>query len=212
MDVHWSAIGAFWASVSAAIVAVSATIINYLFFRSQTDPNVIVYATEDRRRPSIIILVIENIGKSMAKDIKFTFANALPRDAYGFESAPQPPILDRGPLCTGIPALGPGAKRTITWGQYGGLYKALGDYSVDVTISFRSESICFLFPSKFEVVCPLDIKSFEYTDDSDHNWDKKAVEQLKRIAKSMEKMSLWTKNTELSPIEGKKPKKRSQSL
>jgi hypothetical protein len=64
-------IGIFWASVILALITVSANIINYMFLRSQIDPEVIVYVTTDEKRPSIILLVIENIGKGLAKDVKF---------------------------------------------------------------------------------------------------------------------------------------------
>lgn len=188
-DVHWSAIGAFWASISAAIIAVSATIINYLFFRSQIDPNVIVYATTDEYRPSIVLLIIENIGKSMALDVRFDFSMAFPQDAFGFEDAPDPPILDKGPLFNGIPALGPGAKRIITWGQYGGIHKSLGDNVVNITVQFKSKLPGSFSPVKHQVICPIDIKSFEHTDASDHNWDKKSSEELKRIADVLEKIA-----------------------
>ena len=83
-DVHWSVIGVFWASIVAAIIAVSATIINYLFFRSQVDPHLVVYATHDDRSPSIIFLIIENIGKSVAKDGRFEFSNS--RFGYAIKS------------------------------------------------------------------------------------------------------------------------------
>jgi hypothetical protein len=184
-DVHWSVIGAFWASIVVAMIAVSATIINYLFFRSQVDPHVIVYATPDDRRPSIIVLIIENIGKSVAKDVRFEFSKPFPQDAFGFENAPQPQILNKGPLFTGIPSLGPSAKRIITWGQYGGL----GDGVIDVTVRFKGDIPGSLFPKKYVVKCPLDIKSFEHTNASDQNWDKKSTEQLKRIADTLDNLA-----------------------
>lgn len=191
-DVHWSTLGAFGASILAALVAVMATVINYLFFRAQLDPHVIVYATSDDRRPSIILLVIENIGKSMAKDVSFTFSKPMPQDAYGFDDPPEPPTLNKGPLFTGIPALAPGAKRIITWGQYGGLHKALGDSSLDVTVRFIGKSL-LNFQTNYEVVCTLDIKSFEYTADSPSNWNKKIAEQLKRIADVLERKTISVK-------------------
>ena len=102
-DVHWSAIGAFWASIGAAIIAVSATVINYLFFRSQVDPHVIVYATTDERRPSIVVLIIENIGKSMAKNVTFEFSRLFPESFRITETeSSQPEEMDEGPLITGI--------------------------------------------------------------------------------------------------------------
>ncbi len=190
-DVHWSAIGAFWASIAAAIIAVSATVVNYLFFRSQVDPHVIVYATTDERRPSIVVLVIENIGKSMAKDVTFEFSKSFPKQAFGIAEAeaPQPAEMNEGPLITGIPSLGPGSKRVITWGQFGGLHKALGDKPVDITIRFKRESTVPFSRKKLYTVCPVDIKSFEHTDASDHNWDKKAANELERIADALEKMA-----------------------
>jgi len=189
IDTHWSAIGAFWASIGAVIIAVSATVINYLFFRSQVDPHVIVYATSDEKRPGVIILVIENVGKSMARDVTFKFSKPLPMKAFGINEAgaAQPKEMNAGPLITGIPALGPGAKRIIVWGQFGGLHKALGDKSIDISVHFKRESNFPFSPKKLCVVCPIDVKSFEYTDASDHNWDKKAVEQLERIADKLEK-------------------------
>ena len=190
-DVHWSAIGAFWASIAAAIIAVSATVINYLFFRSQVDPHVIVYATTDERRPSIVLLVIENIGKSMAKDVAFEFSRSFPKKAFGIAEAEaaQPEEMNEGPLITGIPSLGPGSKRVITWGQFGGLHKALGDKPVDITVRFKRESSVPFSRKKLCTVCPVDVKSFEYTDASDHNWDKKAANELERIAGALEKMA-----------------------
>ncbi|MBI4685362.1 MAG: hypothetical protein HY755_09200 [Nitrospirae bacterium] len=188
-DVHWSLLGAFWSSIIAGIIAVSATIINYLFFRSQVDPHVVVYATHDDKRPSIILLIIENIGKSVAKDVQFEFSKSFPQDAFGFENAPQPQTLSKGPLFTGIPSLGPSAKRIITWGQYGGIYTSLGDGVINVKVRFKGDLPGSLFPKKYTVNCPLDIKSFEHTDASDHNWDKKSSEHLKRIADTLDKIA-----------------------
>ncbi len=190
-DVHWSAIGAFWSSIAVAIIAVSATVINYLFFRSQVDPHVIVYATPDEKRPSIIVLVIENSGKSMAKEVTFEFSRSFPKKAFGISKAeaPQPEEMNEGPLITGIPSLGPRSKRIITWGQFGGLHKALGDDPVDVTIRFKRESKVPFLHKNLTVVCPVDIKSFEHTDSSDNNWDKKSANELERIANAIETMA-----------------------
>jgi hypothetical protein len=60
--ITWTEFGAFWISVVLAIITVTATLINYLFFRSQIDPEVIVYVTPDVNRQTIILLIIENIA------------------------------------------------------------------------------------------------------------------------------------------------------
>jgi hypothetical protein len=94
--------------------------------------------------------------------------------------------MDYGPLINGIPALGPGSKRIITWGQYGGLKKGIGDDVVEITVTYKSEGTFGLFTKKHKTVCPIDIKSFEGTDVSDKNWDKKTAEQVEKIAKILD--------------------------
>ena len=130
----WTDIGVFWISFMLAIITITATIINYLFFRSQIDPEVLVYVSPDEKRPSIIILIIENIGRGIAKEIEFTLSKPIPKKAFGinFDEAKIPQTMDCGPLINGIPALGPGSKRIITWGQYGGLKKGFGDGDVKI--------------------------------------------------------------------------------
>ena len=112
-------------------------------FRSQVEPHVVVYAKSDERRPSIIVLVIENIGKGLAKDVEFELPKAFPGRAFGIgpdDAKTAKPMQDT-PLIGGIPSLGPGAKRVITWGQWGGLYKALGDSVANIKVRFKSDPI-----------------------------------------------------------------------
>jgi hypothetical protein len=182
VEAHWTAIGAFWLGISAAVIAFSAALINYYFFRSQIDPLVVVYATSDESRPSIINLVIENIGKGLAKDVSFKLSRPIPQKAFGHTNPPIPQSMTSGPLISGIPALGPGAKRVVTWGQYPGLYKGLGDDVVKVTVQFRGDPFGVFDPVWHEVVCPLDVKSFAGTDASDRNWEKHSARELRRIA------------------------------
>lgn len=193
-DIHWTTIGAFWMSMLVAVVATSATVINYLFFRSQIDPDIIVHASDDYDRPTLIVLIIENIGKSMAFDVKFETSKPLPKYAFGknAENAEMALPMDEGPLINGIRALGPGSKRIINWGQYGGLKKYLGNEEIEVTVTYRSQGICPFFHKKHVTKCPLDIKSFEATDASDSNWERKSANELQRIADYLQKMTVNT--------------------
>lgn len=182
----WTEVGTFWISVVLAFITVNATLISYLIFRSQIDPEVVVYADVDETRPSIIVLIIENIGRGLAKDVTFELSAPLPEKAFGFNDAPVPKEMSYGPLISGIPSLGPGSKRIITWGQYGGLEKWLGDSVVLVTAKYRSDHRYLVGSKKHATVSPLDIKSFEGTDASDKNWGKKTSEQLEKIARTLE--------------------------
>lgn len=97
--------------------------------------------------------------------------------------------MDNGPLIHGIPALASGEKRIITWGQYGGLYKGLGDDVLDITATYKSYPALRFTPKKHKTTSSIDLKSFEGTDASDHNWDRKAAEQLEQIAKTLAKLA-----------------------
>ena len=194
----WTEIGIFWISVVLATITITATIINYLFFRSQIDPDVLVYVSPDERRPSLIILIIENIGRGLAKDISFTSSRPIPKKAYGIgDDAKVPENMDSGPLINGIPALAPGSKRIINWGQYGGLKKGIGDDVVEITVTYKSEGPLGIFKRHLKSICPVDIKSFEGADVSDNNWDKKSADQLEKIARILDQAASGFKSLKI---------------
>jgi len=172
-------------SLVALVIALSSTVINYLVLRLQRDPEVVVYALPDPRRPSIINLVIENVGKGAARNVNFEASRWIPERAFGIEDAPEPKRMKDGPLIQGIPSLGAGEKRIITWGQFSGLTKGLGNDVLDITATYLSRPALRLTDQKHRNISRIDIKSFEGTDASDNNWDKKSAEQLEQIAKSM---------------------------
>lgn len=152
------------------------------------------------------MLVIENIGRGLAKDVTFTFSEPLPEKAFGIENAPMPKTMSYGPLVTGIPSLGPGSKRVLTWGQYGGLEKGLEDRVVEVTAIYRSDHRYLIGSKKHKTISPLDIKSFEGTDASDKNWAKKSAEHLEKIAKTLDHATSGSRSLKVEIREGQSNK------
>lgn len=184
---HWTTIAAFWATVGVALVTVIATAINYYMLRSQVDPEVIVFADSDKTRPGLIVLRIVNIGRGLAKNVRFKFSKSL---VQVFGSSPENADvrkIDRGPFVDGISSLGPGAERTVIWGQFWGLWHVYGERTITVTVIFESDPIGIFGPETYIRTCHLDIKSFALTDASDSRWDKHAADALKRIADVLEK-------------------------
>ena len=181
-------------SFVAVIIATASTLISYLLFRDAKDPEVVVYATPDERRPSIINLIIENTGRSAAWDVSFKPSIPVPKEAFGIENAKHPKPMDHGPIVNGIPCLGPSSKRVMTWGQFDGIRKGIGEGSIDITTTYFSYPSLAFKPRKHITVSRLDIKSFENTDASDHNWDKKIAEELKVIASAVSKMRASPEN------------------
>lgn len=173
----------------ALAVALTSLIVNYLLLREQHDPQVIVYALADKRRPSVINLVIRNIGKGVAHSVTFESSEPIPEKAFGFDEAKAPDAMKSGPFVTGIPMLYPDETRILTWGQYGGLKAAgLDKRNLFITANFRSKPKLRLTDSKHQSISIISIKSFESTDASDHNYDKKIAEKLGELVNAANRL------------------------
>ena len=167
----WNTIAAIVTSLSTIVLAC----LTYKYVRlthqileRYSDPCVIVTVIHDDSRPTILQIVIKNIGTGLAHDIRFEFSRPLP--------ANEAEIMSDGPLISGIPALGPGETRKIDWGQHGGLIKNVGDETITVTSFFKKNGK--EMPS---VASYLDVKSF---------WGTSIPEQpLPKIASQIEKIA-----------------------
>ncbi|GAB3290538.1 hypothetical protein [Parahaliea aestuarii] len=175
-----------WISLFMALIASGSAAITYVVYRSATDPEVIVYADVDRKRPSIVNLIIKNIGKGPALDITFHSTRPLPAEAFSIDiPKDMPKQMVTGPIITGVPYLAPGQEIVLTWGQFGGLKKYLGDSSITVTSKYRRPKM--LRPRSAYVFSDskLDITQFEHSDASDHNWGPKLVKALEATNKEL---------------------------
>lgn len=152
----------FWVTVVLVLVTMLATAYNYLLFRGTIDPNVIVYAALQEEQPSLILLVIENIGKGVAKNVKFRLSKPLLK-TFGISDAEVEagtPVTS-GPLITGIPSLAPGQRREIIWGQYGGIRRTLGAGEVlSITATYEAYAVGPVQPREFVTESLAEVDSF----------------------------------------------------
>src|SRR5450759_4290869 len=134
----WTAIAASAASLSALLAALY-TWLTFRLVRAQSEPNVVVYVRHDDSRPSVLQIVIENIGQGLATDLSFKASRPIPHKAWGLAEAGAKPAeqMTAGPLVDGIASLGPGDSRKIAWGKYYGLKNALGDQPLVVTCEYK---------------------------------------------------------------------------
>ena len=183
-----------------AAVAIIAAVITYRTYRNQTDPLVIVYATPDYDRPTVINLIIENIGRGVAKNISFGFSDKIPANAFGVSKLEKSAEwMTTGPLISGIPALGPEAKRIITWGQYGGLHELLNDKVLEVTATFYRDGVIRSSSQKLlKHTSLLEVSSFGATSAADNNWQRKQATELSRIAKQLSAIARSNRNPQKS--------------
>lgn len=189
-----------WISIFMALIAVASAIVTFAVFRSSTDPLVIVYADPDLTRPSVVNLVIKNIGKGPAHNISFTSSRALPCEAFGIS---EPEIManemSSGPIITGIPFLAPDQKISLTWGQYGGLHKYIGNDPIKISTYFLRGFRKGLLRRRLSSTSALDIKTFERSDSSEHGFGPNLVKEIASLNTTMKKIE-----THLNYVSNKK--------
>lgn len=173
---------ASWISIFMAVIAVATAIVTYAVFRSATDPTVIVYAQPDLQRQSIVNLIVENIGRGAAHGVFFKPSRPLPQNAFSI-SVPEkmPDQMQSGPIANGIPFLAPGQRLSISWGQYGGLYKYLGGEPIRIdTFCYRTRSNG-LFSKRLQSSSTLDIRMFQTSESTEHGYGPNLVKELKAL-------------------------------
>ncbi len=118
--------------VATVIVAAATVFYVYLthrILRSQTDPCVVAYThLGSAKSVNVVNIVIENVGKGLARDIRIerhpdasdekTWDALLNGDVPGEGRNPRLSLRDTA-MKTGIPALPPGGKRIVYWGDFG---------------------------------------------------------------------------------------------
>ena len=133
----WTAVAALGASATA-LVTIVYTYFTARLVQSQSEPKVIVYVRHDADRPSLLILVIENIGRDIARSVAFKPSRPIPTEAFGIAGPNQDmKTMTGGPFVMRIPSLGPGDSRVITWGQYGGLSAAIGPTPIALEYTYK---------------------------------------------------------------------------
>lgn len=114
--------GTIYSSTLLRIIEATASmLISHRLFQLQHDPEVVAYATPDEKRPSVVILVIENIGSSVALDVKFSSSAPVSEKAFGFENARVPVTSFR---TIEVAASHAGTETQHSWGDEGGTNRA----------------------------------------------------------------------------------------
>jgi hypothetical protein len=182
--IFWTAVAALAASASALIAAVY-TWLTFRLVRSQAEPKIVVYVSADPDRQTLILIRIANIGRDIATDIAFKLSRPIPNLVGGLSVETAEPVAENmtdGPLIEGIPVLGPGDSRDITWGQIGGIQKHTGDKPVEVTFTYKQPR---RWRSRtFKGWSRLEVRSFLATDASAKPAARSA-QSLEQIAKTL---------------------------
>lgn len=176
--------------VLSLVIALLSLIVAYIIYYNNSIGDVVVYAQVDRQRPTVINLIIHNIGKGIAKDIQFICPRGIPKKAYGLSGLTEPlKLYDSGAFINGLPILFPDQKLIYSWGQYSGLKEALNSMPLEIEITFFSRTNLQLIKRKIKNKTVIDPTAFEGVDISESSFEREVKISLKEIAKSLKKMS-----------------------
>lgn len=154
-----------WISIVSTIATLLMVIATWKMARAtqltleeQNKPYVIVYPQQQKRSPTVIEIVIENIGSSSAYDIKFTSTDNLYSKAWGIEKSSREAVkFVDGPFVSGIHYLQPSGKRILYWGQFAGISESLRGKPAEIVATFTNSAKKI----QYSTTSILDIKNFE---------------------------------------------------
>lgn len=176
--------------IIALIIALPSLLVAYIVYYNNSIGDVVVYAQIDKRRQTIINIVIHNIGKGVARDIKFISPQGIPKAAFGITGLKDPiTYYESGAFANGIPILFPDEKLIYTWGQYGGIKEALKGHPLQLEITFYSPTWLQIKSRKIKNKITVDPSIFEGVDISESSFEREVKAALKDIAKAIKELS-----------------------
>lgn len=176
--------------ILSLIVALTSLIVAYIVYYNNSIGDVVVYAKVDLTRPTMINLVIHNIGKGIARDIKFASPTGIPEKAYGITGLSDPKKnYESGALISGLSILFPDEKLVYSWGQFGGLKEALDNKPLEIEITFYSRTALQLCKRKIVNKVIINPMEFSDVDISEPTFQSEIKKSLKEISSSLKKMS-----------------------
>lgn len=176
--------GGFVVNTLTMLVAIGSSAISYLVYKDSTSPDVIVYLEQNENSKTILNIVIKNIGKSAAADVRFCFDRALPRHAFEGDASSN---MTDGAFIKEIPFFAPGTSRVFMFGNYAGIKDFIGNEKIKVTTTFRKANSRNPFSRKISNESYIEIQSMAYVDASDNSNSRKIAESLSKIEKALVK-------------------------
>ncbi|MFW0004459.1 MAG: hypothetical protein AB8V35_03655 [Coxiella endosymbiont of Dermacentor nuttalli] len=162
------------------IIGLLTFIIAYLVYFNNSKGDVVVYAKVDLDRQGLILLIIQNIGKGIAQDIKFTGTESILKNSLD---------VDIGAFKVGTPILFPEEKLIYCLGTYPKLKKSLPNHPIKITITFHSDIALYPYKRKIKNVVTIDIGAFSGFDIGESIFQREVRTSLKEISASLKKIS-----------------------
>ena len=158
-----------------------ALLVTYAVFKSDQQPQIIIFATPHYGKESVIQLHVKNIGKSIAHNVKISSDRLIPHAAFGIEKLnSEKQYFETGIFKNGVKVFPPN-QSLYDWGQYGGLKDSLDNSPITFTITYLYKHPLNLWKTKITDISTIDINELEGLPSSEGGF----IEQLQNINKEL---------------------------
>lgn len=164
-------------NILTIIISLMALLVTYAVFKSDQQPQIIIFATPHYGKESVIQLHVKNIGKSIAHNVKISSDRLIPHAAFGIEKLnSEKQYFETGIFKNGVKVFPPN-QSLYDWGQYGGLKDSLDNSPITFTITYLYKHPLNLWKTKITDISTIDINELEGLPSSEGGF----IEQLQNI-------------------------------
>ncbi|WP_416260767.1 hypothetical protein [Gibbsiella quercinecans] len=182
MSIEALQIGSFFVNILMALIAIIASLISYAIYADNSNPEIIVYLEQDKDVKQVLNLVIKNIGKGAAHEIKFNIRGKIPQRAMTNSDIQE---MTQGALITGIPFLAPSSDRSMMFGKFHELRKWFGNEKVRIDITYRRSKNIFLYSKELKSSSYMEVFSFSHVSAADNSIGNKISKEISKISKEI---------------------------
>ena len=165
-------------NILTLLISLLALLVTYAVFKSDQQPQIIIFATPHYGKSSVIQLHVKNIGKSIAENVLITSDQPIPKGAFGISHLNEPKKnFNSGIFKYGVKVFPPNQSYVFDWGQFGGLKEALDNRSITFSVTYRYKHPLNLWKTKVTDISTIYINELGSLPSSDGG----LIEQLKSI-------------------------------
>ena len=124
-------------TIFTLITSLMALLVSYAVFKSNQQPQLIIFATPHSGKESVIQLHVKNIGKSIAHHVKISSDRPIPRATFRIKKLnSEKQDFKTGIFKNGVKVFPPNQSQIYDWGQYGGLRDALANNPILIKATY----------------------------------------------------------------------------
>ncbi|MDO4250258.1 MAG: hypothetical protein Q4C68_01970 [Moraxella sp.] len=124
--------------VLTIVISALSLLVAYMVFATNNRPKIIIFAKMHTDKKTIINLVVKNVGREIAYDVRFDSDRLIPKSAFGLTKLDNPNCyFDSGIFEYGVKVFNPDQEFIFEWGQFYGLMEALDEKPIMIKVDYK---------------------------------------------------------------------------